>query len=132
MKALHFGAGNIGRGFIGKLLADSGAELTFADANYQLVDQLNHAQQYRVHVVGLEQKIETVSNILALNANSADVIERITHADLITTAVGPNVLERIADTLAELRGVSAVRLRAATSANALTLLPASAQTNAGR
>ena len=44
----------------------------------------------------------------------------------------PVELPRIADTLAELRGVSVVRLRAATSANALTLLPASAQTNAGR
>ena len=44
----------------------------------------------------------------------------------------PVELPRIADTLAELRGVSAVRLRTATSANALTLLPASAQTNAGR
>ena len=44
----------------------------------------------------------------------------------------PVELPRIADTLAELRGVSAVRLRAATSANALSLLPASAQTDAGR
>lgn len=100
MKALHFGAGNIGRGFIGKLLAESEAELTFADANPELVDQLNHSQQYKVHVVGSQHQIDVVSRIVAVNANSGEVIDRIRQADLITTAVGPMILDKIAATLA--------------------------------
>lgn len=100
MKALHFGAGNIGRGFIGKLLAESEAELTFADANAELVDQLNHSQQYKVHVVGSQHQIDVVSRIVAVNANNGEVIDRIRQADLITTAVGPMILDKIAATLA--------------------------------
>ena len=100
MKALHFGAGNIGRGFIGKLLAESEAELTFADANTELVDQLNHSQQYKVHVVGSQHQIDVVRRIVAVNANSGEVIDRIRQADLITTAVGPMILDKIAATLA--------------------------------
>ena len=101
MKALHFGAGNIGRGFIGKLLSESDAELTFADANTQLVDQLNHSQEYQVRVVGDAQHTDVIRHIAAVQANSDDVINQIIKADIITTAVGPQVLAKIAATIAK-------------------------------
>jgi mannitol-1-phosphate 5-dehydrogenase len=98
--AVHFGAGNIGRGFIGKLLADADVEVTFADVDAPLVDQLSHKQEYKVKVVGNECQIDTVTHVTAVNSASDDVIERIIHTDLVTTAVGPNVLDIIAKTIA--------------------------------
>ncbi|MFP3632992.1 hypothetical protein SB776_41000, partial [Burkholderia sp. SIMBA_045] len=68
MKALHFGAGNIGRGFIGKLLADAGIELVFADVNQTVLDALNARHEYPVHVVGEQAKTETVKSVSAVNS----------------------------------------------------------------
>ncbi|HEI8868830.1 mannitol-1-phosphate 5-dehydrogenase [Serratia sp. AKBS12] len=100
MKALHFGAGNIGRGFIGKLLADAHAELTFADVNQTVLDEINQRHGYQVHVVGEQARVEPVINVNAVNSGSDQVLALIAEVDLITTAVGPQVLERIAGTLA--------------------------------
>ncbi|MGF1728800.1 mannitol-1-phosphate 5-dehydrogenase [Photobacterium kasasachensis] len=100
MKAVHFGAGNIGRGFIGKLLSDANVAVTFADVDEPLVDQLSHDQSYKVKVVGSECKIDTVTHVTAVNSASQDVIEQIIHTDMVTTAVGPNVLDIIAKTIA--------------------------------
>ncbi len=98
--AVHFGAGNIGRGFIGKLLADADVAVTFADVNTELVDQLSHKQEYKVKVVGTQCQIDTVNHVTAVNSASEDVIERIINTDLVTTAVGPNILDVIAKTIA--------------------------------
>ncbi|TNI05642.1 mannitol-1-phosphate 5-dehydrogenase [Aeromonas jandaei] len=101
MKTLHFGAGNIGRGFIGKVLADASHQVTFADVNDTLIDQLNHRQEYKVHVVGADQKLDVVRNVAAVSSAGHEVIARIITADLVTTAVGPNILDKIASTLAK-------------------------------
>ncbi len=99
MKALHFGAGNIGRGFIGKLLAEAGIEVTFADVNQVLLDALNARGEYPVRIVGEQQYTDIVKGVNAVNSTSDDVITEIAQTELITTAVGPQILERIAPIL---------------------------------
>lgn len=101
MKALHFGAGNIGRGFIGKLLADAHIELVFADVNQAVLDALNSRKSYNVNVVGEQASVEPVTNVSAVNSTGQDAINLIAEVDLMTTAVGPTVLEKIAPNVAK-------------------------------
>ena len=51
-KAVHFGAGNIGRGFVGALLHEGGYEITFSDVAAPPVDALKAAATYVVPVAG--------------------------------------------------------------------------------
>lgn len=101
MKAVHFGAGNIGRGFIGKLLADAGIKVTFADVDEKVINLLSTLNTYNVKVVGAECKTEVVSGVDAINSTSDDLVSLVSETDLITTAVGPNVLVIIASKLAQ-------------------------------
>ena len=52
MKAVQFGAGNIGRGFVGLLLHEGGYELVFSDVAASLVASINDVSEYTVHEVG--------------------------------------------------------------------------------
>lgn len=107
MKAVHFGAGNIGRGFVGLLLHEAGYEVVFADVAAELIDQLAAADSYQVHEVGENPTVRTVDNFRALNSGSqeADVIAEIATADIVTTAVGPHILKFVAPVIA--RGIAA-------------------------
>lgn len=97
MKALHFGAGNIGRGFIGKTLSESGFNVVFSDLNQAIVSAINNKREYSVKTVGLDTyKITNIKNVTAINCNDSKIFEEIVSVDLITTAVGVNALNNIA------------------------------------
>jgi mannitol-1-phosphate 5-dehydrogenase len=102
MKAVHFGAGNIGRGFIGLVLHDAGYEVVFADVDAAVIDALASTPSYEVHEVGNNPRIRTVNNYRALNSstNEADVVAEISTADIVTTAVGPSILRFVAPLIA--------------------------------
>ncbi|WP_127819378.1 mannitol-1-phosphate 5-dehydrogenase [Microbacterium sp. CPCC 204701] len=98
MKAVHFGAGNIGRGFVGLLLHEGGYEVVFSDVAAPLVDAINAASRYTVHEVGAGGRDIEVTGFRAINsAEHPDrVIEEIATANIVTTAVGPSVLKFVA------------------------------------
>ncbi|CCF34050.1 mannitol-1-phosphate 5-dehydrogenase [Colletotrichum higginsianum] len=98
-KAVHFGAGNIGRGFVACFLHNSGYEVVFADVADSLIDKLNETPSYRVIEVGAEGTNEnTITNYRAINSRTheADLVEEIATADVVTCSVGPNILKFIA------------------------------------
>lgn len=105
MRAIHFGAGNIGRGFIGKILADAGWAVTFADVNETLVGLIKRDGRYPVDIVGSGSRREEVTGVTAVSSIGDDIVALIASADLVTTAVGPAVLPKIAPTIA--RGLEA-------------------------
>lgn len=107
MKDVHFGAGNIGRGFIGATLADNGFEIEFVDVNATVIDALNERHEYPVEYAAPGKKRITVRNVSGINnaKEPEKVVQAIAQADLVTTAIGPKVLPLIAPLIA--RGLKA-------------------------
>jgi mannitol-1-phosphate 5-dehydrogenase len=105
VKAVHFGAGNIGRGFVGQLLHESGYEVVFADVADALIDALRAADSYTVHEIGEQGRSHVVTDFRAVNSRTEEgaLIEEIASADVVTTAVGPRVLPFVAPVIA--RGI---------------------------
>ena len=103
MKAVMYGGGNNGRGFIGMLFSMSGYEVTFIDVAQPVIDGLNRDGRYPVRIVSNEghEDIE-VEHVRAVNGNDREAAaEAIAEADVMATAVGVNVLKFIVPNLAE-------------------------------
>lgn len=100
-KAIQFGAGNIGRGFIGAVLSQAGYEVVFADVVPEVIERINNQKKYTVHITDVNSYDIEISNIKAVNSNGEDVVKEIVSAGIITTAVGLRILQFVAPAIAK-------------------------------
>ncbi|EGA91278.1 mannitol dehydrogenase domain-containing protein [Planococcus donghaensis MPA1U2] len=102
-QAVHFGAGNIGRGFIGALFSKSDYHVTFVDVAEQVINKLNEEKSYHVKLAQSQEEQIKIENVSGINnmTHAEDVIEVIQQATYLTTAIGPNILPRIAPLIAQ-------------------------------
>lgn len=98
-----YGAGNIGRGFIGQVFYLSGYDTTFIDVNMAVVDKINEDKGYPVYVTrGGKYVKEPVKNVDAIDGRNADaVVAAIAEADIMATALGVKVLGFVAPLIAK-------------------------------
>jgi mannitol-1-phosphate 5-dehydrogenase len=102
LNAVHFGAGNIGRGFIGEVLFRNGFHIDFVDINETVIDELHRRGSYQIEFAGKSKDYLAVGNVDGINnkTNAGRVIAAIAEANLVTTAIGPSVLPFIAELIA--------------------------------
>lgn len=98
-KAVQFGAGNIGRGFIGYLLSYSGYHVVFADINKDIINKINSDKSYKIKIMDVECSEEIVTNISAVNSTNDDLFEELKTSEIITTSVGLTILPKIASSI---------------------------------
>ncbi|MBQ6702659.1 MAG: mannitol dehydrogenase [Clostridia bacterium] len=101
-KAVMYGGGNIGRGFIAQLFNLSGYEVVFIDVVDALVEKVNNDKEYPIYITnGDSYDKYTVTNVRAVNGKDENAVaEEIATADVMATAVGVNILKFIAKPLA--------------------------------
>ena len=92
-----YGGGNIGRGFIGALLSQSGYEVTFIDVAEPVVKALQEKRTYPVRYVSSEgHKDVWIKNVTAVNGNDTEAAtDAIANCDIMATAVGARILKFI-------------------------------------
>ena len=76
-KAIQFGAGNIGRGFIGAVLEKAGYHVVFADVNEQIVDRINRDKGYTVQIMDTVCEEVRITDISAVDSRSPELAQQI-------------------------------------------------------
>ncbi len=100
-KAVQFGAGNIGRGFLGQLYFETGYATTFVDVVGEVISGLNARRAYPLRIVDEQTRTLTIGDVRALHASDTQpVAGAVAEADLAATAVGVAALPKVAPLIA--------------------------------
>lgn len=118
-KFIMYGAGNIGRGFIGQTFSDAGYKVGFVDINMEVINALNEKNEYPVNIVTSDKNEEKkVKNVYGIDGKDVDlVVSEIASCDIMATAIGVNVLKFIAKPIA-----AGIKKRAAVSGKPLNII----------
>jgi mannitol-1-phosphate 5-dehydrogenase len=99
---LIFGAGKIGRSFIGQLFGKAGYEVVFADIDQTLVDELNRRKSYPVVIKGKTEEILMIRNVRAVSVFDEEAVkEEVERTSIMAVSVGKNALEKIIPLIGE-------------------------------
>jgi len=118
-KAVMYGGGNIGRGFVGALLSRAGYEVSFIDVVPAVIDELQTRRCYPLRFVSSEGFEDVlVGNVTAVNGNDMEAASKaIAECDIMATAVGARILKFIVPNI-----VAGLRKRWAAGAKPLNII----------
>jgi len=101
-KLVLFGAGKIGRSFVGQLFSRSGYEVVFVDILEPVIEALNRRGFYNVIIKGDKEETIKVTNVRGVLASDKEkVAGEVSAADVVATSVGNNALPHIIPLIAQ-------------------------------
>jgi mannitol-1-phosphate 5-dehydrogenase len=97
-----YGAGSIGRGFIGPLFAHAGYDVVFVDVNLRIIDALNSRRGYRYTLAANPAYDRIVNGVYGVDGlDEQKVCDEIVCCDIMATALGPAVLQKVSPLIAK-------------------------------
>lgn len=123
-----FGAGSVGRGFIGQIFSEAGWRVTFVDTDAALIAALNTGSYRHVTLSDQYSEERLVTGVEAVDGRDVEgVAAAVASADFLATAVGAANMKYIAPALAE-----GLRRRAAAEGGPLDIMLAENLHNASK
>ena len=110
-KIVVFGAGKIGRSFIGQVFSRSGYEVVFVDIDQQLIEMINQRQRYKVVIKGEEQQTLWIQPVRGICLHDTDrVVDELADAGIASLSVGKQGLQAAIPVIAKALSVRRQKL----------------------